>query len=38
LTGMLFRGPMGLASTPKSYIESAVCTMPVSPYELSGLG
>src|SRR4051794_24364752 len=37
LTGMLFRGPMGLASTPESYIESAVCTMSVSPHEFSGL-
>jgi uncharacterized protein YidB (DUF937 family) len=29
---------MGLASIPESYIESAVCTMPVSPHEFSGLG
>jgi hypothetical protein len=28
---------MGLASIPESYIESAVCTMPVSPHEFSGL-
>jgi hypothetical protein len=35
---MLFRGSMGLASTPESYIESAVCTMSVRLGEFSGLG
>ena len=37
LTGMLYRDPMGVASTPKSYIVSAARTMPVTPDELSGL-
>jgi len=30
LTGMLFRDPMGMVSTSKSYIVSADCTMPVT--------
>jgi hypothetical protein len=36
-TGMRFRDPLGLASTPKTYIISAACPMPVSPHDFSGL-
>ncbi len=35
--GHALRDPMGVASTPESYIVSAACPMPVTPDELSGL-
>ena len=36
--GHALRDPMGLVSTPKSYIVSAACPMPVTSDEFFGLG